>query len=585
MEKTTLRQEDFGAESNAEAALKHFKHALLLSDDVLGGRRVLMMFRYISWFLTSVFYIIGISNNPLIIKVGVSLALLVASMVAVRFYTGVRKNQLSIFGVIIVDTLFITILLLPTGGLNSPFLWYALNPILMAISLLPLLYCWAVLGILCAAVLGSTIYYGNGFSILNQFRGNPWFSQVFLLLITAALLFARLSKNVSEAYEKLSDTHKSTERLLDHISDLYQALESFSMGENPRQSAGLLATYATKLTGSRAGFCYIAQNEYDYLWETADPDGILAYYKRKELDDLWKLIKKGQTRIYRLPLEHNILENWEIVFVPLQSETLFFGLLGYVMYAGDKNYENESRALMYLSELVAAVMERQKAEDLSSRLMVVEEQNRIANEIHDGVSQQLFSVVYALHAISQKKGTIQERDVQKQLSLIKKTANQAAKDLRASIYRISPNKRGEQVFLAGVSSYLEDLAKLNNIKVEFIPEGSEESLSPAMRKALYRIIREATSNAIRHGKCEAIKVFLKMSTVRVSLQIIDNGKGFVVDDQKYQNGLGLVNMRSLMATFNGSFTVDSYPGSGTIITCVAPEDAENEEAEVAAGGA
>ena len=309
----------------------------------------------------------------------------------------------------------------------------------------------------------------------------------------------------------------------------------------------------------------------------------MAYYKRKELDDLWKLVKKGQTRIYRLPLEHNILEGWEIIFVPLQSETLFFGLLGYAMYAGDKNYEHESRALMYLSELVAAVMERQKAEDLSSRLMVVEEQNRIANEIHDGVSQQLFSVVYALHAISQKKGMLQESDVQKQLSLIKKTANQAAKDLRTSIYRISPNKRGEQVFLAGVSSYLEDLAKLNNMKVEFLPEGSEESLSPAMRKALYRIIREATSNAIRHGKCETIKVFLKMSTVRVSLQIIDNGKGFVVDDQKYQNGLGLVNMRSLMATFNGSFTVDSYPGSGTIITCVAPEDAENEEAEVAAG--
>lgn len=72
---------------------------------------------------------------------------------------------------------------------------------------------------------------------MNQLRDNPWFSQVFLLLITAALLFARLSKHVSEAYEKLSDTHQSTERLLDHISDLYQALESFSIGENPRHSA------------------------------------------------------------------------------------------------------------------------------------------------------------------------------------------------------------------------------------------------------------------------------------------------------------------------------------------------------------
>jgi NarL family two-component system sensor histidine kinase LiaS len=585
VKKTTLRQKDTGAGLSAYTGSERFQHVTLLSDDVLGGRRVLVLFRYISWFLTSLFYITVVSSTPVIVKLGVIIALLVASLVAIRFYSSVSKNNMSIFGVIIVDTLFIAILLIPTGGLNSPFMWYALNPLFMAISLLPLTYCWVVLGMLTVAVSGSAIYYGSGIQVMNQFRDNPWFSQVFLLLITAVLLFARLSKHVSEAYEKLSDTHQSTERLLDHISDLYQALESFSIGESPRQSARLLAIYARKLTGSRSGFCYIAQNEYDYLWETTDPDGFLAYYKRKELDSLWKQVKEGKAKVYRLPIEHNVLEGWEIIFVPLQSDTVFFGFLGYVMQGGNKNFENESRALRYLAELVAAVMERQKAEDLSSRLIVVEEQNRIANEIHDGVSQQLFSVVYALHSLSQKNGTLQEQGVQKQLGLIKKTANQAAKDLRASIYRISSSKRGEQVFLAGVSSYLEDLAKLNNINVEFLPEGSEESLSPAMRKALYRIMREATSNAIRHGKCRTIKVILKLSTVRVSLQIIDNGKGFAVNEQKNQNGLGLVNMRSLMTTFNGSFVIDSYPGSGTIITCVAPEDAENEEAKTAVGGA
>lgn len=582
MDKSTLYQDD----TRQETSINRFQHASVLPEDVLGGRRVLKLFRYISWFLTSIFYLRSSSDYPVLFQIVVVLGLLLASWVAVRLYSHSKKNPSNVFGTIVIDTLFVGILLLiPTGGINSPFMWYALNPVFMAISLLPVIYCWGVLGILSAAVAGSAIYYGNGINILNQFKDNLWFSLVFLLLITAALLFARLNKQVSEAYEKLSDTHQSTERLLDHISDLYQALESFSVGENPRHSAGLLATYARKLTGSRAGFCYIAQEYYDYLWETSDPDGILAYYRRRELDKLWKLAKEGQARVYRLPLEHSVLEGREIVFVPLQSDSFLLGLLGYVMYTGHKNFENESRALRYLAELVATVMERQKAEDLSARLMVVEEQNRIANEIHDGVSQQLFSVVYALHALSQKKGLLQEREVQKQLNLIKRTANQAAKDLRASIYRISPNKRGEQVFLAGVSSYLEDLAKLNSIDVEFLPEGSEESLSPALRKALYRIIREATSNAIRHGKCDSIKVILKMTPVRVSLQIIDDGRGFIADEQKQQSGLGLVNMRSLMATFNGSFTIDSYPGSGTIITCVAPDDAENEEAKWAAGGA
>ena len=582
MKKTILPYADPGPETG----IRRFQHTTVLSDDVLGGRRVLMLLRYISWFLTSLFYLKSSAGYPVLFQAGVILALLLASWVAVRLYSKSSRNASNVFGTIVIDTLFIGVLLLiPTGGINSPFMWYALNPVFMAISLLPVVYCWGVLGILLTTVAGSAIYYGNGLHMLNQFKDNLWFSVVFLLLITAALLFARLNKQMSEAYEKLSDTHQSTERLLDHISDLYNALESFSVGENPRQSAGLLATYARKLTGSLAGFCYIAQENYDYLWETSDPDGILSHFRRMEMENLWNKVREGKGRVYRLPLEHTVLEGREIICVPLQSDSIFFGLLGYVMYSSNKNFESESRALSYLAELVATVMDRQKAEVLSARLLVVEEQNRIANEIHDGVSQHLFSVVYALHALSQKKGLLQEWEVQKQLSLIKKTANQAAKDLRASIYRISPNKRGEQVFLAGVASYLEDLAKLNNINVEFLPEGSEDSLSPALRKALYRIIREATSNAVRHGKCDSIKVVLKMSPVRFSLQVIDDGQGFIVDEQKQLNGLGLVNMRSLMATFNGSFTIDSYPGSGTIVTCVAPDGAENEEFKWTAGGA
>jgi hypothetical protein len=353
MKKTTLLYEDPGPKNE----MGRFQHTTVLSDDVLGGRRVLKLFRYISWLLTSMFYLKSSAGYPVVFQAGVILALLLASWIAVRLYSKSRKNPSNIFGTIVIDTLFIGVLLLvPTGGINSPFMWYALNPVFMAISLLPVIYCWGVLGILSAAVAGSAIYYGNGFHILNQFKDNLWFSLVFLLLITAALLFARLNKQMSEAYEKLSDTHQTTERLLDHISDLYNALESFSVGENPRQSAGLLATYARKLTGSRAGFCYIAQEDYDYLWETSDPDGILSHFRRREMENIWNNVQEGKGRVFRLPLEHNVLEGREIICVPLQSDSIFFGLLGYVMYSSNKNFESESRALSYLAWIVGALI-------------------------------------------------------------------------------------------------------------------------------------------------------------------------------------------------------------------------------------
>ncbi len=541
-----------------------------LSKEVLGGRRALIFFRYVSWFLTSLFYLLGSEESLFIFKIAVILALLSTSYVAVRLYTKSRSAPANIVGLIIIDSLFIACLVMPTGGVTSPFIWYALNPVFMAFSMLPVLYCWVMFGIMIAAAAISALYYGDIAKIYLVLMQNSWFSLVFLLLTTAALLFARLNKQLSEAYEKLSEAHQSTERLLDYVSDLYHALESFSVGEDPHQSARLLATYARRLTGSLAGVCFLAQDQYNYLWETADPDGVLNHFRRRNIEAVWRQVKEGQAQVYRLPLEHSVLEGKEIICVPLQSESTCFGLLGYVVYSGYKNIENKARAVSYLAELVAIVLERYKAEDLGSRLMVAEEQNRIANEIHDGVSQQLFSVVYALHSISKKRAFIQDREVQQQLSLIKKTANQAAKDLRTSIYKISPSKRGEKVFTAGVSIYLEDLAMLNNMSVEFYPEGSEESLSPALRKALYRIIREATSNALRHGRCKSVQVRLNMTPSQVMLQITDDGKGFAVDEQK-QRGLGLANMRSLVETFNGRFSIESEPGCGTKVTCIAPD--------------
>lgn len=560
-----------------------WRHISLLTGDVIGGRRTLMFFRYISWFLTSMFYLGGSPGFPLFFKLIIILALLLAARAAIRLYDNSKGNPASIFGIIIVDTLFIAGLLIPTGGLASPFMWYALNPIFMAISFLPGLYCLGVLGFLLIAISAGAFYHGNTLAVLTSWRNNSLFSLVFLLSMTAALLFARKAKQLSEAYEKLAAAHKSTELLLEHISNLYQALEVFTGREEPGRLAALLADYARKLTGSQAGVCYFFKDQYRSLWETSDPDGVLSCFQQVEAEAVYHRLKDNQEDVSTLTVKQSVLEDRLLVFVPLRSSSTFFGLLGYVIYPGRAAGEGERQAIAFLADLGAIVLERRKTDDLAGRLLVAEEQTRIANEIHDGVSQHLFSIVYALHALSRKKAGLQDEEVQRQINLIRATANQAARDLRASIYRISPRKRGEQVFVAGVSTYLTDLASLNGINVDLQAEGSEEALSPALRNALYRIIREATSNAIRHGKCKNIKVNLEMSLGKVLLQVVDDGMGFIAGSQK-QGGLGIENMRSLMASFNGRLEVASEPGRGVIITCIAPDYKDNKMIINSTGG-
>lgn len=125
-----------------------------------------------------------------------------------------------------------------------------------------------------------------------------------------------------------------------------------------------------------------------------------------------------------------------------------------------------------------------------------------------------------------------------------------------------------------VQRYLTDLGQLNDVSIEFSCQGNISSLKSITRNSLYRIIREATGNAVRHGNCSSIQVFLKGENGTIKLIIADNGEGF--DLEKYQhegkNGLGLLNMKELARSMGGSLSIESSPGKGTVVSCIVGAD-------------
>lgn len=532
----------------------------VLPVDRAGSRRMLVYYRYISWFLTSLFYLVGPPDSGLIFKLGVILALLVAGRVAVQLYEYSRGSMVNVLALITAETLGIALLLIPTGGFDSPFIWYALNPIFVAAGLLPGLYCWAVLGtFLLAAPAGSAYFSGGIIQIPALWQEHSWLLLVLLLLTSAAQLFYHLINRLTRTCGELAAAHQRAERALAHTTALYQALEMFTSGEDPQHLAALLANYARKLTGFPAAVCCLTQmDDQRPVWGISDPEGLLETVRPAlRADSCSESVESANGRLIR---------------VAVRSHSRYFGYIGCLVPPGAQAGMEENQALDFLAGLGAIVLERCAADELSVRLRVAEEQNRIANEIHDGVSQHLFSIVFALHALSRKDAGLQEQEVQQQLSLVQKTANQAARELRASIYRISPRKRGEGVFVAGLASYLDGLGELNGIKVNLQAEGSEDALSPALRKAFYRIVREAAGNAVRHGKCGSLKVRLRMSPAGARLEVRDDGRGFSLKEaeQRENRGLGLANMRQLAASFHGELEIGSVPGRGTVVRCIVP---------------
>ena len=137
-----------------------------------------------------------------------------------------------------------------------------------------------------------------------------------------------------------------------------------------------------------------------------------------------------------------------------------------------KNDDEEKKPLLFnrtfefVCELSEIMLERIYMDQMMDQMVIVEEQNRIANEIHDSVSQRLFGIVYSLHSLPIKSKNLSEEELNKEFLFLSKSANAAMKELRAAIYRLSSIKKGEQPFFLRLTNYLNEYAKLNDIKID-----------------------------------------------------------------------------------------------------------------------
>ncbi|CAI6087095.1 Signal transduction histidine-protein kinase/phosphatase DegS [Cohnella sp. JJ-181] len=205
--------------------------------------------------------------------------------------------------------------------------------------------------------------------------------------------------------------------------------------------------------------------------------------------------------------------------------------------------------------------------------VLFEERNRIAEEIHDRICPHLFGITYAVHSAEQDWSGMSSEQHLDLLREIQQAAAEATRELRKTIYDLSASEHGDASWLCGVESLLASQAKLSGVRIRFRPPAPDRRVTVHHQKALYRIIAEATGNAIRHGKCSAVDVRLTLRRCSATLKIWDNGKGFDCGATRLGNddsGHGLRNMKTLAAALGGSLQIDSEEGRGTCIVARLP---------------
>ena len=194
-----------------------------------------------------------------------------------------------------------------------------------------------------------------------------------------------------------------------------------------------------------------------------------------------------------------------------------------------------------------------------------EERSRIARELHDSISQELFSL--SILAGGLRRTLPAGSPVLPEVETMERTAGGAMREMRSLLLALRPAALEEADLVGAIEgvchAYSERLGIPVRAEVGLAALGTA-TLPPAVEHAVLRVTQEAVANAARHGDPAQITVHLQADLRQVQLEVADDGHGFDVADRRaHGGGLGLRTMHDRVTELGGSLTIDSAPGDGT----------------------
>jgi PAS domain S-box-containing protein len=204
----------------------------------------------------------------------------------------------------------------------------------------------------------------------------------------------------------------------------------------------------------------------------------------------------------------------------------------------------------------------------AGELAAGEERAHLARELHDSVTQALFSMTL----VSRSVEMLLDRDLdaaRTQLTQLRDLQREALAEMRALIFELRPGNLEQDGLTRALRTHTAALQGRIGLPV-VVESALKERLPLSIEEVLYRIAQEALHNVVKHAGARQVRVDVGRTGAGVRLRIDDDGKGF--DPDRVPDGhLGLTGMRARAERIGATFTCRSEPGKGTTIDVVVPE--------------
>jgi signal transduction histidine kinase len=339
-----------------------------------------------------------------------------------------------------------------------------------------------------------------------------------------------------------------------------------------RAAARLLdARYAALgVPGDQGSFAeFVVEGVSEEEWRAIGPlprqHGLLGAMLRDGKPERLADIRKDP-RFEYWPRAHPVLTDF--LGVPITDGDNVLGIIFLANKRQPGGFTERDQELLTLFAAHAAIaLTNARLYERNRELTVMTERNRLARELHDAVAQKLFS----LRLTAQAAAALATRDpgrVPAELAQVERLAADALAELRSVIFELRPADLEEDGLAGSLHKHIELLDRIYEARLTFQGDG-DIILSQECELTLFRIAQEAVHNALRHAHASDISLRLRREGPRVSLTIADDGTGFEPADAG-GDGLGLASMRDRAEAAGATLTLETAPGSGTIIKVEAP---------------
>jgi two-component system, NarL family, sensor histidine kinase NreB len=359
-----------------------------------------------------------------------------------------------------------------------------------------------------------------------------------------------IGENVDELLTKL-DTHIADPEVR---SQLHRSLKQLADVKFAIDESSILAVTDAQGTIQYVNdkFCEISKYDRDELLGKDHRIINSGHHGREFMQELWRTIGSGQ--VWRGEIKNRAKDG-----------TYYWVHTTIVPFFGDNGRPYQYMAIR--NEVTQLKKVEQELKQMMTKVIQIQEEERkkFSRELHDGIGQSLFSLLIRVDRM------IGEHEELADLRSLRSEVSNMMEDIRGLAWELRPSVLDDLGVVPAIRTYVDNYVNHYGIDVK-LSNNLKSRLNPLTETTIYRVIQEALTNIAKYADVSEAEVSVEEQEHAVHVRIRDEGRGFNRDDSR--RGVGLFSMEERARSINGTISVSSEPGEGTLVELIAPKRIE-----------